>query len=430
MQLLPDPEEQTWLIDALAGLVAQRGEESLVARPLVQPTSKFFPDPWSFSELGLDRVVRRLMQLAGLGQLGVVIEVFTEEEWEERTADSPRGSAAALFFGIEAGACWFGFNSDSPADEEYMAGVMAHEVAHAYRLHHRIAEAETRDEEELLTDVTSVYLGFGILTANNSHRYRSAGWNDGWTSYQSWSTNQAGYLTPQAFAFLLALQVHARGSQEKRLVADHLEANQAACLKAALAAIEAFKEQLPEKLGLTGVASTPGQHRLEDILRPLPKVTKTRQPEADRFNRGDIVFRLQRRHPIRAAFLGIFAGLMVGGGIVSLLALDPVDRNPWPILAISLLTGIAGLMLLERRNRRDICSDSECETDLPPEGTICPGCGGKIVGVITSSAESLDARDRYEAARAAEESAGQSGSDPNRRQRQKLHLKRDKTSRR
>jgi hypothetical protein len=403
MQLLPDPEEQEWLIGALAGLVAQRGEESLVARPLVQPTSKFFPDSWSFSEEGLDRVVRRLMQFAGLGHLGIVIEVFTDEQWEERTADSPRGNAAALFFGIKAGSCWFGFNADSPADEEYMAGVMAHEVAHAYRLHHQIPEAETREEEELLTDVTAVYLGFGILAANNSHRYRSAGWNDGWTSYQSWSTNQAGYLTPQAFAFLLALQVQARGVQEKRLVTDHLEANQAACLKAALAAIEKWKEELPEKLGLTGAAPAPGEHRLEEILRPLPKVAKPRQYEADsRFNRGDIVFRLKRRHPVRAAFLGGFAGLLAG--FLVFLALEADGWKPGPIVALSLLAGIAGMMLLERRNRREVCSDNECEADLPPDAETCPGCAGRIVGVINSSADRLDARERYEAAQKKDES--------------------------
>lgn len=135
MQMLPDPEEREWLIQALGHLVTRRGSEPFLAMPLVEPDRKHFPDPWSFSHQGLDRVTRRLLQYAGLGQLDICVQVFTDEEWEQAVGEGedPQLMPAGLFFGIENGVCQFGFNADNPGDEEHMAGVMAHEVAHVYR---------------------------------------------------------------------------------------------------------------------------------------------------------------------------------------------------------------------------------------------------------------------------------------------------------
>src|SRR5205814_2701759 len=98
----------------------------------------------------------------------------------------------------DSGCAHFAFNETAPSDPEHMAGVMAHEVAHAYRTFHQLAdEAADRDREEWLTDVTAAYLGFGVLVANNSYRYRTSGEQIGYRSYQTWSVGRAGYLSPQ-----------------------------------------------------------------------------------------------------------------------------------------------------------------------------------------------------------------------------------------
>jgi hypothetical protein len=70
---------------------------------------------------------------------------------------------------------------------------MGHEVAHAYRSHHRL-QVDDRDREELLTDLTTIYLGFGILSVNNSYRFRKSGSLEGSLAYTRWSTSSSGYL--------------------------------------------------------------------------------------------------------------------------------------------------------------------------------------------------------------------------------------------
>jgi hypothetical protein len=109
-------------------------------------------------------------------------------------------------------------------------GVMAHEVAHAWRNEKHLV-ADAREREELLTDLTTIYLGFGVLSTNSTDRYRSSG---GY-GYTSWSVSSLGYLPPNAMAWLLALQATARDDRdEQRAIERHLEPNQKACFRAAM----------------------------------------------------------------------------------------------------------------------------------------------------------------------------------------------------
>jgi hypothetical protein len=112
---------------------------------------------------------------------------------------------------------------------------MAHEIAHAYRRFHRL-EVRDRDEEERLTDLTTVYLGTGILTTNAAYRYRASGSGN----RSSYSHQRIGYLGPDVMSYLLALQVVARGGDatEQKRVARLLETNQASAFRATCASID------------------------------------------------------------------------------------------------------------------------------------------------------------------------------------------------
>src|SRR5262245_18505503 len=175
LQYLPAAEEQAWLFRAVVDLIAKRGHDQFVSMPIVEPTPKFFPDKWNYTPRGLDREIRRLMQYARLEDLDLELATFTQSP-VSRVGDNDKrfcNWVAGAFLGIGGGKCRLAFNENAPADAEYMAGVMSHEVTHAYRAHHGLAGASS--EEELLTDVTAVFLGFGILVANIKFRVRSYG---------------------------------------------------------------------------------------------------------------------------------------------------------------------------------------------------------------------------------------------------------------
>jgi hypothetical protein len=259
-----------------------------------------------------------------------------------------------------------------------MAGVMSHEVTHAYRAHHGLRDSSIEDSaEELLTDVTSVYLGFGVLAANNSYRFRSSGsWN-----VQSWSWHKVGYLPPQAFAYLLALQVHSRrmGARERRAVFRHLEPNQAAFVREAYDSIADWEHMLFERLGMEDPGSRLNRVSPGEILKPLPAISpageqgRSEIPVYLKINQGKTISRVMRTR----TDIGLGGGLILGFGVG--VALSMVLGSVWlwmPILAIAMLAG----WQWGRLQVYPTCSHPDCLAILREDASKCDRCGGRIEG--------------------------------------------------
>lgn len=401
MNLLPTPDEQAWLLNALADLLRRRGSRQFLSMPLVEPTKRFFPDAWSVSVEGLDRITRRLMQYANLADLDVHVGTFQHPGFPSKRLEvGGTQSVAGLFLGLDSNCAFFAFNEDAPDDVEHMAGVMGHEVAHAYRAHHGLVDLQDRDREEWLTDVTGTYLGFGLLLANNSYRYRTSGEVVGAWSTHSWSTHRVGYLSPQAFAFLLAIQLDARGlaeSERKRLL-KCLEANQSAFAKAALEVVRGWPEETYRLLQFPVEGDEIEDVEPESLLAPLPEYVlgenaalpegEAAAPE-DLSNHGRPVFRVPQSRAITYSLLGLLGGMVVGVPTAALMHwLGPGILLPAGGLALGWKQGAT--------KRYDVCSDPACDHVLAPEAAVCPGCGGTIAGSIRHRNERLDAEEAYE----------------------------------
>lgn len=231
---LLSPGARTWLVEALADLLAREGAATFLEARILEPTARDFPDPFTPDEAGVRALLARILTHAGLSHLGVELETFSQPD--EVLALDERGEArrtghegaAAWFAGIVDGACRFGVAVERIAQPETLVATLCHEVAHAWR-HARGVCVEDRELEEPLTDLTTVYLGFGLLTTNGAYLYRSGGEDAGIRSYTRWSHARAGYLAPEAMSFLLAAQVKCRGLGwlARRRLVGRLEANQA-----------------------------------------------------------------------------------------------------------------------------------------------------------------------------------------------------------
>jgi hypothetical protein len=128
------------------------------------------------------------MHYAGLARLRVSLTGFIGGQIDDDAYD--KGTAG-----------WFAEIKDGRA----IFGVMAHEVAHAWRNEEHLV-ADAREREEPLTDLTTIYLGFGVLSTNSTDRYRSSG---GY-GYTSWSVSPVGYLPPNGCSRCRRLQAAAR----------------------------------------------------------------------------------------------------------------------------------------------------------------------------------------------------------------------------
>ncbi|MBV1859410.1 MAG: hypothetical protein KUG77_13440, partial [Nannocystaceae bacterium] len=321
VQLLPEESEQAWLLEQTATLIEQAGWELYLTQVLLRPDAKHFPDRWTPDVFGVRRLARRLLLYAGLGSLGVSVELFEgDHEVQFDVGGRPSGSrhhgAAAWFAGIEDGVCIFGVEVDQLDDALSVTAAMAHETAHVFR-RVRGLKVEDRDTEERLTDLTTVYLGFGLLTTNATSRHRSAG---NFNLHQ-WSHQSLGYLPPQAMSYLLALWARVRDCSNRKITSV-LESNQAGSFSAASKRIAARLEPTIEQLGLPSREDWPEPYVVEDLAVAIPddlaaeeaqhRERLERLPEP-RMNDGHPVFRVRRTRRLPFGVLGAATGAVLGG---------------------------------------------------------------------------------------------------------------------
>lgn len=371
MEHLPSEEEREWLASALKQLLAKRGVAMLDAAPLVEPTNEWFPEPWNTTAAHAHRLAQRLLHYAGLATLRPSLSAF-EPEWNDDGTAPWDAHTAGWFAGIENRRAYFGLHVGQFSDPEAAAGVLAHEVAHAWRTYHQLIVDE-REEEELLTDVTTIVLGFGILSTNNTDRYRSSGtWDT-----TSWSVSAVGYLPPQAMSYLLALWCAARGiSGERKIIERHLEPNQLSFFRAALDEIKSPRQLL----GIFAPAQTQPSLNPRDFTPDTPFSDELQQPEyeeATKANHGKLVYRRAKGdadvHVVSGILAGFAFGAIVGG------VLDYFETLQWAIAGGACAAVMAVVMLY--RSRLDVCSD--CGTRAEENVAICSGCGGTLGRRVT-----------------------------------------------
>lgn len=242
-------EEREHLLEELRSLIERRGAETFLAAPIREPTPQDFPDPFEPTAGGVEVLLRRVMAYAGLGALPFRLHLFSAPEEIRELSD--RGErrrwghdgAAAWFAGIEDGCCLFGVREEGIGEPVALVATLCHEVAHAWRHNHGLVE-EDRELEEMLTDLTTVYMGFGVLTTNGAYVYRQGGEYTGTVAISQWSHAHAGYLSPESMSLLLAAQVRARrmGWWARRRIHGRLEANQASHFRWALARLGSAEE--------------------------------------------------------------------------------------------------------------------------------------------------------------------------------------------
>jgi hypothetical protein len=324
-----------------------------------------------------------------------MVDIFEEERNVELDASGrPRSmrhrGAAAWFAGIEDDVCFFGTEVSQLGDPLGVVAAMAHESAHAFRRYHGL-EVLDRAEEELLTDLTTVYLGFGILTTNASSRHRSSG--D--FSVTTWSHQSLGYLPAQALGFLLGAWSSARNldAAKVREIASALETNQAADFRAAIKWVRKHRPDLPAEIDLPPQDKWPKLADFEQLTAPIHDAfeeveerVKTKPAGLPAgANVGRPVFRVRRT---RTAQLGGAAFVLTAlASVVLARFVDPSD--------LVLFVGIAGVLGagLGTQLRNDRCSDPDCRHPLSTLNKVCPGCEGEIRGEIAREQDRLSAEE-------------------------------------
>jgi hypothetical protein len=166
-----DPAAKQWVEDRLRWLSEQFGLHILLERPIILPTDEFFPDPYDGSPKAARRLFHRVCEYMGVDRDAVEVKFFHDNSGPLHRLDPSLGFAAGTWSGAEQpwqkGSVRLEKGSlDSPSD---LVGIMAHELAHQRLLGEGRFDADNFDNE-LLTDLTAVYHGFGVFLANNPRK--------------------------------------------------------------------------------------------------------------------------------------------------------------------------------------------------------------------------------------------------------------------
>lgn len=405
MKYLPPEDRQEWILDTFAEWIQKCGYESFVSAPILIPTSDYFPMTWSYETDDIGSLLSRIMSYAGLSRFDILLQLYRTHsliDWtqEGRPFESWHEGAAGWFAGVKGNRFLFGVDVEQVSEPEELIAVLCHEVAHAYRQHHKL-EHDDRQEDEEQTDLTTVFLGMGIFTTNCSLQFRSGSLGGSSLDGHMWSHRTVGYLSPKAFSFAMAVQWVVRGlskAEQQKLLA-FLETNQRSYVLSACKYLAPKRTELLKRLALPHQDEWPDVLDIEDWVDDarqidvfiLPEPSKGAEESQISIDPAQTTHTPIFRVPEHAGhYVAFFIGL-IGFFVLGLAA----GGTPLPSFSGAALGIVFGFWLGKRLTYREACSDPSCEVSLPQHLQHCPGCGGFIAGKIKNRNHRLTAEEEW-----------------------------------
>jgi hypothetical protein len=310
----------------------------------------------------------------------------------DRHVSKEHPNAPAWFAGIENGLCKFGIDIHQLSDPQGLIAALSHEVAHAYRKLHVLVETDL-EIEETLTDLTAIYLGFGLFVVNATESYRKSGYQSGILAFTESSVSFRGYLDAASCSFLFAAHIVARGETTHSYL-RFLEPNQAAHVRRYFDALNSNRAELleqlsippdrwPETPSLSQFAISLHRDSLDVSIVEHASIHESPAPA----NKGRPVFRVRESRTIILSFLGL-----AGGAIVGLVGTAIFNHG-----GVIVAGAVAGFIfaLVKGGRFQDRCSGPGCRNVLGSSERVCKNCGGVIRGRIGNFRAHLTAEEDF-----------------------------------
>ncbi|NLR96942.1 hypothetical protein HGP17_08840 [Rhizobium sp. P38BS-XIX] len=190
-----------WLLENLGGLDALKRFTSRYPRHADFPNS---------GQSGHEHVIFVFSHLCQLLKLDA--ESFEVREQEEAIEPHLGGLALVQNVPQDPGGTYRAANNRhiityTPGivrDLEQLIAVLIHEICHSILFSVPTRPPDWAENEEFMTDLATVFLGFGVFGGNQSFQFSQ--YRDDASSTQGWSTRRLGYLTQNEWGFALAVR--------------------------------------------------------------------------------------------------------------------------------------------------------------------------------------------------------------------------------
>jgi hypothetical protein len=218
-------EDRQWVDDGFNRLAKMLGHKRMLEAKLVLPDAEHFPDPYDKSDAAAERMFCRICDYMQVDRSRIDLEIFPDETDELKDMlpywKGSHDGCAGLYVhpDDESHRMVVALRSSQLDDPMALVATLAHELGHVILLGDGLMEHSVKDMEPM-TDLITVFLGFGIFNANCAARLTK--WQD--ERKQGWSMKRLGYLPEEIYGYALARFAQERGERQPKWTA-HLSTN-------------------------------------------------------------------------------------------------------------------------------------------------------------------------------------------------------------
>jgi hypothetical protein len=263
-------DKQRWIESSLRWFTEEFGTAVLI-RDTVPPDSGFLSwNTYSGSKAQINELVTRCCELMMVDPASISLELFDGSASRKEAAKTGKSTAVGHFL-MRDGRAVIALDRSESSDPRVLTAIAAHELCHV-RLLGEGRIGRDRPDGERLTDLLSVYFGFGVFSTNAAMRFARA--ERGWTvvsrgqlddrtlnAARNEGYHRLGYLSSTEWGYALACYSWLRGEKEPGW-ARHLDPGPRVYLEQGLA-----------YLSRTGVDGELPTQRLLDKLVTIDGVT-------------------------------------------------------------------------------------------------------------------------------------------------------------
>lgn len=215
------PPAKEWVEYRLHWLCEEFPDNVFTGRPLVLATSEFYPHRYRGSDECIRTVLDRTCELMDVNPQLVDLEIVNDQvraPWMVNAAGKYLPNAAGGTYQKYGDRHWIQLDLAETMDLVGMVATFSHELAHARLLgEERISGEE--DDHELLTDLTTIVMGFGTFRACSPRA-----WDSTLSKWPGTDYNMPEYMSQPLIGYANAHLAWHRG-ERKPAWASHLHAN-------------------------------------------------------------------------------------------------------------------------------------------------------------------------------------------------------------
>jgi hypothetical protein len=204
-----DPDHQAWIESRMLWTDREFDLDSFRRVSVILPTPEFFPDPFSGSEADVEALLHRVCGYMRVDPSRVSLGFYSErgpDLGEGFRLQGRRKGSAGLYQRGDISKIWIELSKLD--DLLALIATLAHELGHVHLLGDGRISRDSEDHEPL-TDLLTVCMGMGLITANAYLREKH--WQG--VRYSGWSLSRQGYLSAPMYGYALALFAEARGER-------------------------------------------------------------------------------------------------------------------------------------------------------------------------------------------------------------------------